>query len=88
MHEGSAIANLVLQVTTIALQERATKVLRVHLRRGALCHLSTMHLQEHFAIAAQGTVAEGARLVITEATELSDPHAHELRLCRVIVNDK
>jgi hydrogenase nickel incorporation protein HypA/HybF len=44
-------------------------------------------LREHFARAAQGTVAEGARLNLEVLTNVTDPHAQEILLESVEVMD-
>jgi hydrogenase nickel incorporation protein HypA/HybF len=80
MHEASLIAALLRQITVIAQEQRASKVVGVRLRLGALSHLSPAHLQEHFVQAARGTVADGARLDIAVGSEASNPQAQEVLL--------
>lgn len=87
MHELSLLANLLRKIETVAQREQAPAVTRVSVRIGALCHLSPAHLREHFARAAQGTVAEGASLHIKVVTDVTDPHAQEIVLESVEVID-
>lgn len=70
VHERSLIADLMRKIAAIAREESARKVISVKVQLGALCHLSAPHLREHFAQAAGGTVAEGARLDIEVLTSL------------------
>ena len=85
MHERSLIADLMRKIAAIAREESARKVISVKVQLGALCHLSAPHLREHFAHAARGTVAEGARLNIEVLTDVTDPHAQEILLDSVEV---
>jgi hydrogenase nickel incorporation protein HypA/HybF len=80
VHERSLIADLMRKIAAIAREESARKVISVKVQLGALCHLSAPHLREHFAQAAGGTVAEGARLDIEVLTDVTDPHAQEILL--------
>jgi hydrogenase nickel incorporation protein HypA/HybF len=87
MHELSLLADLLRKIESVARREQANAVTRVTVRVGALCHLSPSHLREHFARAAQGTVAEGARLNLEVLTNVTDPHAQEILLESVEVMD-
>jgi hydrogenase nickel incorporation protein HypA/HybF len=80
MHEASLMADLIRKITTLADAQQAGKVTGVHLTLGALSHLSTEHLREHFRVAARGTVAEDAWLEIEARTDLTDPLAQDIRL--------
>lgn len=85
MHEHALIADLLRKITAIAHTEGAQKVISVQVRLGALCHVSAAHLREHFLQAAAGTLAEGARLDIEVATDITDPLAQEIVLDSVEV---
>ncbi len=87
MHEFSLLADLLRKIESVARCEQASAVTRVTVRIGALCHLSPSHLREHFARAAYGTIAEGARLDIKVLTNITDPHAQEIVLESVDVMD-
>jgi hydrogenase nickel incorporation protein HypA/HybF len=87
MHELSLMKDLLRKVEAVAAEQRARAVVSVRVRLGALSHVSSDHLREHFTRAARGTVAEGARLDTEVLTEVTDPHAHEILLDRVEVED-
>lgn len=87
MHEAALIADLIRQVTVIARQCQATKVTGVHVKLGALSHLSPAHVRGHFVRAARGTVADGAQLTIETLTDILDPLAQELQLHSIEVED-
>ncbi|ETX05223.1 hydrogenase maturation nickel metallochaperone HypA/HybF [Candidatus Entotheonella palauensis] len=80
MHEASLMANLMRQITSLADVQQVSKVTGVHITLGALSHMSPDHLREHFVHAAQGTVAEGARLDIDARTDITEPQALDIRL--------
>ena len=58
------------------------------MKLGALAHISGKHFREHFEQAALGTLAEGARLDIDVATDQSDPHAQDILLQSVDVEEE
>ena len=80
MHEASLASDLVRQVQNAAQAEGVVKVLAVRLKTGRLSHISEEHLREHFAQAARGTVAQGARLVMVPMNEGIGPEAQSLVL--------
>jgi len=87
VHEASLMADLLHKITTLAEVQQASKVTGVHITLGALSHLSPGHLRQHFALAAQGTVAEGARLDIDARTDITEPLALDIRLDSIEVED-
>ncbi len=87
MHEFSLIADVLRKITFVAQEHGAAKVTRATLNLGALCHLSAAHLRAHFTQAACGTVAEGADLQINTLTDIHDPHAQEITLESIEVQD-
>lgn len=80
MHEASLTAGLLRQIETIARAEGARRVTGLKLSIGALSHLGAEHFAEHFARAAEGTLAEGARLEIAVSDDLKDANAAEVRI--------
>jgi hydrogenase nickel incorporation protein HypA/HybF len=86
MHELTLLADIMRKVEGVADGEQAQRVTAVHLRLGALAHISPDHLREHFEQAAQGTRAEGARVEIEEGHDLDDPHAQDIMLTSVEVS--
>jgi hydrogenase nickel incorporation protein HypA/HybF len=87
MHELSLIADLLRKIETIAREQQADKVIAVKVSIGALAHISPEHLLEHFVEAARGTMAEGARLETEILTDIADPHAQEILLVSIEIED-
>lgn len=79
------IASLLDKIEAIAREQQATRVTGVRVRLGALAHISADHFREHFEQSARGTIAEGARLDVTEGCDYTEPHAQEIILESVIV---
>ena len=55
---------------------------------GALVHISREHFREHFEQVALGTPVEGARLEIDVSSGETDPHAQDILLEGVDVEDE
>jgi hydrogenase nickel incorporation protein HypA/HybF len=87
MHEHSLIVDLIRKIEVIARENHAQRVVRVKLRLGALSHMSQEHMREHFAAAAQGTLAQGAVLESEVSTDIDDPRARDIVLDSVDVED-
>ncbi len=66
MHELSLMTDAVSLVADDAARRSIMKVTRIHMRVGELSGALPHAMKEAFPIAAQGTVAEGAVLVIDE----------------------
>lgn len=64
MHEVSIAMSLVEELTERAISERADKIITVRVRIGAMSGVVTEALQFAWDIATEGSVAEGARLLI------------------------
>ena len=80
MHEFFLVKDLICRISSIALAQRASKVIGVTVKLGALSHISPDHFREHFVHATRGTVAEGARLNIEVMTNATDPRSQEVLL--------
>jgi len=80
MHEASLIANLVRQITALAHAHGARRVVGVHIKLGALCHIAPDHFRTHFVYGTRGTVAEGAQLTIERLTDTVSPLSQEVIL--------
>jgi len=80
MHEFSLISDLICKISTVAREQRASKIISVTIKIGALSHISPNHLREHFVHAARGTVAEGAQLNIEVMTDTTDPLSQEIMI--------
>jgi len=87
MHEFSLISDLMRKIKDIAEQQQATKVASVRVLLGALCHISPEHFRDHFEEAAVGTVADGAKLEIVLNPDPNDPHAQDILLDSVDVEE-
>lgn len=87
MHEQSLLRSLMRKIEGIAHREGALRVAEVRLRLGALAHISEEHLREHFAHAAKGGVADGARLVIVAECDEAAVGAQDIRLETIVVED-
>ena len=86
-HELSLISNLLNKILEIAIKQDAKKVTAVKVRLGALSHISPGHFRDHFETGTPGTIAEGARLDIETSKDLQDPHAQEILLLSVDVEE-
>ena len=84
MHEMSLMADLMRKLQAIA-TEHGSRLARVKVVVGALCHCSAEHFREHFAQCAVGTPAEGAELDVVVETDFHDPHAQDVILDSVEV---
>ncbi len=80
MHEASLMTNLMRRIDEIALAERARRVAGISVWLGALSHMSAEHFAAHFARAAAGTLAEGARLDIRVSSDPSHANAQDVLL--------
>lgn len=80
MHEFSLVNDLIRKISSVAHEQRASKVVGLSVKLGALSHLSPEHFREHFVHASRGTVAEGAQLKIEILTDMTDPHSQEIWL--------
>ena len=80
MHEASLTRDLVNRILTIAREQGATRVVGIRVRLGALSHMSPEHFQEHFDVAAAGTIAAGARIEATQESDIQSPTAPDVVL--------
>ncbi|MBM3748625.1 MAG: hydrogenase maturation nickel metallochaperone HypA [Acidobacteria bacterium] len=74
MHESGMIEDLIAKVESLAREKAAHRVVAVEVSVGPLAGISGDHLREHFLIAAQGTLADGAELRVREP---ADPAARD-----------
>ncbi len=73
MHEFSLMNSLMNRIYDIAAENKASKVIGLKVRLGALSHMSPDHFREHFEEAAKGGLAENAALEIeVDSDEASD----------------
>ncbi len=64
MHEFSLMKDLIQKIISIAHEQRASKVVAVTVKLGALSCISPDHFREHFIHASRGTITEGAQINI------------------------
>ena len=87
MHEFSLIKDLIRKISSIALEQHASKVIGVTIKLGVLSHISPDHFREHFVHDSQGTIAEGARLNIEFMTDVTDPQSQDVLIQNIEVVD-
>jgi hydrogenase nickel incorporation protein HypA/HybF len=87
MHEQSLMADLMRKINAIGEEQQANKIIRVKVKLGALSHISANHFREHFVQAALGSCAEQAHLEIETLMDLDDPHAQEILLDSVEIEE-
>ena len=75
MHERALMKDVMSRIEELARVEGASRVTRVDVRLGALSHFTPDHFREHFEDASRSTVAEGACVVATLETDVTDEHA-------------
>lgn len=80
MHEFSLMADLLRKIETVAQESGPGKIIGIHVKLGALSHISGAHFQEHFEQMVPGTVAEGAQLHVEVLTDPHDPNAQDILL--------
>jgi len=87
MHEFSIIKDLMRKISTIALEQHASKVLSVTVKIGALSHISPDHFREHFIHASHGTITDCAQLNIEVQTDINDPQSQDVLIQNIEVVD-
>lgn len=87
MHESSLIKDLIRKISSIALEQHASKVIGVTIKLGVLSHISPEHFREHFVHTTRGTIAEGAQLNIKVIKNVNDPLSQEVHLESIEVFD-
>ena len=87
MHETSVMTNLMTQIESLAKEHKAKRVSRIKVKLGALSHFSKDHFRDHFDIASKDTIAMGAHLDIELLSDEKDPHAQDIILEEIDVDD-
>jgi hydrogenase nickel incorporation protein HypA/HybF len=75
MHERALLDDLMRRVLGVSAEEGGARVVAVRVWLGALSHFTPDHFRDHFADAARGTAAEGARVEATLDGDPTDPRA-------------
>jgi len=87
MHEFSLIKDLIQKIISIAHEQRASKVVAVTVKLGALSCISPDHFREHFIHASHGTIADCAQLNIEVQTDINDPQSQDVLIQNIEVVD-
>lgn len=85
MHEYSLINSLIIKAQKIAEDNNSSRVTELHVKIGALAHISGDHFREHFVSGSRGTIMESASIIIEESTDESDENAQSILLERITV---
>ncbi len=80
MHEATIMTDLMRKILATANEQCASKVIRIKVRLGALSHMSEDHFLDHFILASQGTLAEGAAVEAIMLTDINDKEAQDIIL--------
>jgi hydrogenase nickel incorporation protein HypA/HybF len=87
MHEAALVRDIVHRMEDLARSTGARRVTGARIWLGALSHLSPEHFREHFAIEARNTIAEQAMLDIELSDDSGDPHALQIRLASLDLDE-
>lgn len=87
MHEQSLMTDLMRKINSIGKKAKAKRIISIKVKLGALSHISSDHFKEHFILAAMGSLAEKAKLDIEVSIDLNDPHAQEVLLDSVEIEE-
>jgi hydrogenase nickel incorporation protein HypA/HybF len=87
MHETALVRDLVRRIDQLARAAGASRVVGAKVWLGALSHLSAEHFREHFVLEARNTLASTAALKIELSSDSTDPHAQQVRLESVELED-
>lgn len=87
MHELSLLKDIFAKIESISDENDGAAICKATIRLGALSHISSSHFREHFIEASRGTSAENAELEIIESDDMNDPHAQDIILESVELNE-
>lgn len=80
MHEMQTVRALHSRAVEAARVARASRVVTIHIRIGALSHLSPDHLRKHFMRLTETSILAGARLDIVVDTDPTADLSQEVEL--------
>jgi Zn finger protein HypA/HybF involved in hydrogenase expression len=86
MHEKSVVDRLIQKIIDLAKEKKASQVVNVKVKLGALSQFSVQHFKGHFYIAAKGTIAESAEIEAIESQDIHDPNASSVVLTSIDVS--
>ncbi len=87
MHELSLMNSLFHKIEEIAVKSKAKTVTKVHVKLGALAHISPDHFREHFDEMREKSIAKNAELVIISDHDIHDPQAQDITLLSIDVSE-
>jgi hydrogenase nickel incorporation protein HypA/HybF len=87
MHETALVRDIVHRIEDLARSAGARRVTRAKIWLGALSQISLEHFREHFVIEARDSLAAGAVLEIAVSDDPHDPHAQDVRLESVDIDE-
>jgi hydrogenase nickel incorporation protein HypA/HybF len=87
MHETAIVRDVVRHMVDLAHTSGARRIAGAKIWLGALSHFSAEHWREHFALEARNTLAAGADLKIEVSDDPKHPHAQQVRLESVELED-
>lgn len=82
------MADMMRRIDQVVEAENAQRVTGVRVWIGALAHISADHFREHFEAAARETAADGAVVEIELSTDVDDPHAQDIKLVAIDVEQR
>ncbi len=85
MHEAGLMRDLMRKIAAVVAEHGGRRAVAIEVWLGALSHMSPAHFEEHFAVAAPGTPAEGARIDIETSDDVTHPNAQDILLKSVEV---
>ena len=80
MHEALLMNDLIRKIEAVAREQNARRVVGIKVRLGALAHMSAHRFREHFAVASQGMLAQGAKLNLDVHADATALQAQEILL--------
>jgi Zn finger protein HypA/HybF involved in hydrogenase expression len=87
MHETALVRDVVRRIEDLTRSTGARRIIRATIWLGALSHLSAEYFRAHYAIEARGGLAADAVLEIETSVDPEDPHAANVRLVSVELDE-
>ena len=81
------MTDLMRKINSIGNENGAKNIIGIKVKLGALSHISAEHFKEHFVISAKGSLAEHAKLDVEVLKDINDPHAQEIILDNVEIEE-
>ena len=88
MHEARLVRDLLAKIEEIADEEHADHVEGVKIEIGAMSHVTPESLEGHFELLTHHSPCEHAHLEFTKSTDVAAPHAYDIRLVSVTVEEQ